>query len=209
MRLIPGKTKVQVELFKGVTLADLLVCGVTMIMIVFVLVSSLPGKLYIIIALGIVAALLLARMDAEPNYIYLMHILRHFGYIRHFGRLYDDEMLKARKAGNADDIAFHELFRQRVDSQETPKERKKREKAEKAQRKKEDRILKSKKASREEKDQILDRRAMAEEEAAAQAAHAQEQKGQQEADAPSKETKKEQKARERRRNWSGSRKTNC
>lgn len=197
MRLIPGKTKVQVELFKGVTLADLLVCGVTMIMIVFVLVSSLPGKLYIIIALGIVAALLLARMDAEPNYIYLMHILRHFGYIRHFGRLYDDEMLKARKAGNADDIAFHELFRQRVDSQETPKERKKREKAEKAQRKKEDRILKSKKASREEKDQILDRRAMAEEEAAAQAAHAQEQKGQQEADAPSKETKKEQKAREK------------
>lgn len=51
MRLIPGKTKVQVELFKGVTLADLLVCGVTMIMIVFVLVSSLPGKLFITICM--------------------------------------------------------------------------------------------------------------------------------------------------------------
>ena len=28
MRLIPGKTKVQVELFKGITLADMLVCGI-------------------------------------------------------------------------------------------------------------------------------------------------------------------------------------
>ena len=195
MRLIPGKTKVQVELFKGVTLADLLVCGVTMIMIVFVLVSSLPGKLYITIALGIVAALLLARMDTEPNYIYLMHILRHFGYVRHFGRLYDDEMLKARKAGKAGDIAFEELFRQRMESQETPKERKKRERSEKALRKKEDKLLKSKKVSEEEKNQILERRAAAEEEKAArQAAEAPKEEDQQ-----PKETKKEKKAREKAR----------
>ena len=144
MRLIPGKTKVQVELFKGITLADMLVCGIAMVMAVLVLTSSLPGKIYILSVLGILTAGLLARMDTVPNYTYLLHILRHFGYIRHFGRLYDDEMLKARKAGTAGDLAFDELFRQRMESQETPKERKKREKAEKALRKKEDKILKSK-----------------------------------------------------------------
>ena len=43
MRLIPGKTKVQVELFKGITLADMLVGGIAMVMAVLVLTSSLPG----------------------------------------------------------------------------------------------------------------------------------------------------------------------
>ena len=37
MRLIPGKTKVQVELFKGITLADMLVCGIAMVMAVLLL----------------------------------------------------------------------------------------------------------------------------------------------------------------------------
>ena len=196
MRLIPGKTKVQVELFKGITLADMLVSGIAMVMAVLVLTSSLPGKIYILSVLGILTAGLLARMDTVPNYTYLLHILRHFGYIRHFGRLYDDEMLKARKAGTAGDLAFDELFRQRMESQETPKERKKREKAEKALRKKEDKILKSKKASQEEKDQILERRAAAEEEMTARKAH-QEAGAPKEEEQQPKESKKEKKAREK------------
>ena len=174
MRLIPGKTKVQVELFKGITLADMLVSGIAMVMAVLVLTSSLPGKIYILSVLGILTAGLLARMDTVPNYTYLLHILRHFGYVRHFGRLYDDEMLKARKAGTAGDLAFDELFRQRMESQETPKERKKREKAEKALRKKEDKILKSKKTPEDEKEAIRARRAKTAEESARKIAAAKE-----------------------------------
>ena len=174
----------------------MLVCGIAMVMTVLVLTSSLPGKIYILSVLGILTAGLLARMDTVPNYTYLLHILRHFGYVRHFGRLYDDEMLKARKAGTAGDLAFDELFRQRMESQETPKERKKREKAEKALRKKEDKILKSKKASQEEKDQILERRAAAEEEMTARKAH-QEAGAPKEEEQQPKESKKEKKAREK------------
>ncbi|MCI7124894.1 MAG: ATP-binding protein [Agathobaculum sp.] len=164
MRLIPGKTKVQVELFKGITLADMLVCGVAMLMAVFVLLSSLPGKVYILSGIGVLAAGLLARLDTVPNYIYLMHILRHFGYTRRFGRLYDDAMLLE---GQSEEAAFDELFSERIAVEESPRERKKREKAEAALRKKEDKLLASSKVSEEEKAQILERRAAAEEEEAA------------------------------------------
>ena len=191
MRLIPGKTKVQVELFKGVTLGDILVAAVAMLMAVFVLISSLPGKLYIIIGIAVVAAGLLARLDTLPNYTYLLHILRHFGYSRRFGRLYDDKMLLARQTGEAEDIAFDELFRQRLELQETPKERKKREKAEKKERKREDKLLKSKKASEEEKEAIRERRAAEEERKERQQRAKEEQKP--------KESKKEKKAREKAR----------
>ena len=44
-RLIPGKTKVQVELFRGVKIGDIIVSAIGLTMIVFVLISSLPYKL--------------------------------------------------------------------------------------------------------------------------------------------------------------------
>lgn len=94
MRLIPGKIKVQVELFKKVTLADIFVGAIAMIMILFVLISSLPGKLYICIGVALLAAGLLARIDTVPNYIYFLHILRYFGLKRHYGRTVDDQTLE-------------------------------------------------------------------------------------------------------------------
>lgn len=190
MRLIPGKTKVQIELFKGITLADMLVCGVAMLMAVFVLVSSLPGKLYILMGVGIVAAGLLVRLDTMPNYIYLLHILRHFGYTRHFGRVYDDAVLRARKQGTAHELMFDTLFQQQIELTETPKERKLREKREKYLRKREDKLLKSKKISEEEKEEILERRAQAE-----QGTHTGTPSSAEEEVA--QETKKERKAREK------------
>ena len=74
-RLIPGKTKVQVELFQGILLSDIAVAGVFGAMLLFVVLSSLPYKAYICLALLFVAALLLARLDAQPNYIYILNIL--------------------------------------------------------------------------------------------------------------------------------------
>ncbi len=99
MRLIPGKTKVEIELFKGVTLPDILVGGVAASMVVTVLLSSLPGKFYIAIGIAVLAAGLLVRVDTVPNYRYLLHILRHLGYTRSFVRLHDDEILKSRNSG--------------------------------------------------------------------------------------------------------------
>ena len=66
-RLIPGKTKVQIELFKGVLLSDIAVAAVFGIMMLFVVISSLPYKGYICLALLFIAALLLARLDTQPT----------------------------------------------------------------------------------------------------------------------------------------------
>ncbi len=86
MRLIPGKTKVQIELFKGISLWDMLVAGIGILLVLFVLISSLPGKFYIITGIVIIFAALLVRMDTVPNYRYLLQILRHFAYTRSYDK---------------------------------------------------------------------------------------------------------------------------
>ncbi len=86
MRLIPGKTKVQIELFKGISLWDMLVAGIGILLVLFVLISSLPGKFYIITAIIIVFVALLVRMDTVPNYRYLLQILKHFAYNRSYSK---------------------------------------------------------------------------------------------------------------------------
>jgi len=165
-RLIPGKTKVDVELFRGVTLGDLLVGGVGAAMIILVVLSSLPYKLAICLGVGVVLGLLLFRIDEQPNYRYFLNILGHFGYDRFFAKTYTDEMLVARGEGRMDEAAFDELFRQNAEKQETKAERKERLKALKAaekererERKREDKLLKSSKISEEEKEAIRRKRA--------------------------------------------------
>ena len=93
MWLIPGKTKVQTEIFKGVSLADILIGIVAGIIFVFLLLSNLPYKFVISIVLFFVTALLLVRIDAEPNYVFLMHMLRYIGYPRRFSKIYSDKYL--------------------------------------------------------------------------------------------------------------------
>ncbi|MBR0311826.1 MAG: DUF87 domain-containing protein, partial [Oscillospiraceae bacterium] len=109
-RLIPGKTKVDVELFRGVTPGDLAVAGIGATMILFVLLSSLPHKLAVCIGLAMVAALLLVRVDGQANYVYILHILSHFSYDRRYAKLYSDKMLLERGSDAIDEIAFQEVF---------------------------------------------------------------------------------------------------
>ncbi len=99
MRLIPGKTKVDIELFKGVTLPDILVGAVGASMVVLALLSTLPGKLYIALAVGLLTVGLVVRTDTVANYTYLLHIVRHFGYTRKF---VSDKKTVGRQAENAE-----------------------------------------------------------------------------------------------------------
>ena len=164
-RLIPGKTKVSVELFKGVTIGDVVVGGIGMAMLLLVLVSNLPWKLGFCIGVLVVAALLLVRMDEQPNYIYILHILSYFGYKRSFARHYTDKMLIEAGAGRIKDAAFDELFKgESVAGDVSPKKSKKEWKAEARERKKEDKLLKSRKTPDEVKQAILEKRAQEAEE---------------------------------------------
>lgn len=87
MRIIPKKTKVATEFFRGVSLADILVGFFGILVLFFVFLSSLPGKGWIELAVFFVFALLLARIDEEPNYMFLLQLLRHFSHERRFQKL--------------------------------------------------------------------------------------------------------------------------
>ncbi len=163
MRLIPGKTKVQIELFKGITLADVVIGIVSAAVLVFVMLSDIAGKGYWAIGFALIAVFLLVRID-EPNYVYLLRVFRHLAYRHRFTRKESDEELLARNPEyvpeQAEDAepADSEAFPDEPDpyADETEAERKKRLKAE---RKRDDRILKDKTVSKEEKDAIWLKRA--------------------------------------------------
>ena len=109
-RLIPGKTKVDIELFRSVTLGDLVVAGIGMAMVIFVLLSTLPCKPAICVGVAMAAGLLLIRVDEQANYVYLLHILSHFSYDRRYAKRYSDNVLLDRGSERRDEIAFQEVF---------------------------------------------------------------------------------------------------
>ena len=162
MRLIPGKTKVRVELFKGISIADLIIGGIFGLLIILIATSTIPGKLYIAIGFALIAVGLLARLDEEPNYLFLLHILRHFGYHRSYDKAFSDESLLRMQEDGREEVSFEQFFENSVvesEEPETKEERKERLKAEKAERKADDGILKSKTASEEEKKAVWLKRA--------------------------------------------------
>ena len=99
MRLIPGKTKVKIELFKGVQLGDVVVSAIFGSLAALMFLSTLPYRIYICIGLIFVAAALLFRLDEEPNYSYLLRILRHLFSRRLYVKIYDDKAILGMKDG--------------------------------------------------------------------------------------------------------------
>ena len=158
MRLIPGKTKVQIELFKGISLWDVVIGGIALAMLLLAVLSSLPFKLAFCIAIIVIAALLLIRLDTEPNYVMVMNIIKHLAYKRNYERVYDDAGLLSKEDGSVKDD-FIDQYREKIE--ETKEEEKKAEEkkaepeiSEKELIKRENKILKSKTATEEEKDAV-------------------------------------------------------
>ena len=123
MRMIPGKTKVKMQLFRGITIPDMLVAVVFLGLIVLVYTSNLRGAVYITLGLLAVAAILLARIDEDPNYVYLLHVVRHLVYKRHYAKAYSDEMIVASYDEEdfmklAMENAFSEAFKQELNEYE-------------------------------------------------------------------------------------------
>ena len=162
-RLIPGKTKVHIELFRGVTLRDIILGVVALAMLIFVLLSNLPGKLWICIGIVFLTILLLIRLDEQPNYIYFLHILTFFGYRRKFVRLEKDRQLLARGKGELVDVAMDVLFSTPVAGSKDRKSRKEAERKRKNLEAREDRLLRNPNTPDEIREKILRRREKEEE----------------------------------------------
>ena len=107
MRLIPGKTKVKIEIFRKVTLSDVIVGLIGLIAVTLCVVSSLPGRWIIAMFVLALFALMLFRLDDDPMYVFLWHMLRYKAYPKRFSRVFSDElMLKGRDF--AVDMVFKE-----------------------------------------------------------------------------------------------------
>ena len=166
-RLIPNKTKVNVELFRGVTIGDIIVGAVALVLIVLILISNLPFKLGFCLIVAGLAALLVIRLDEQPNYIYFLHILTFLGYKRHFGRTRTDEILLdgAEERSPSPEKTKEEERADEIVAKETRKERAERIREE-------DRLIKAGAYSDEEKAAIMERRRQESREEARKAAAA-------------------------------------
>jgi len=160
MRIIPGNTKVKIEIFNGITLWDLLVAALAGIMLALIVVSTLPYKIVFVVVHLFITVLLLARIDKDPTYLYLIHIIRHYSIRRKYDRAQSDEDLYANASLNDNEVVFDEIFKDDEEEiVETEGERKARIKAEKEEYKNDTKLLKSKKLTKEEEDAIWLKRA--------------------------------------------------
>ena len=65
MRIIPKKTKVSIEFFKGVDIIDLIIGMIGIFLVAMVVMSSLPFKLPLTMVLIIIFGVLLVPIDEE------------------------------------------------------------------------------------------------------------------------------------------------
>lgn len=154
MWLIPGKTKVKIELFKGVSIADILIGVVGVMFVVLILVSNLPHKFIFTLVTVFVFAALLTRIDGDPNYIFILHILKHIALPKRFSKVYDDELLAKISQEGEYQANLDIVLSEDEDIEETEAERKLRLKRERIEYKEDSKKLRSKTLTKEEEDAI-------------------------------------------------------
>lgn len=91
MRVIPKKTNVRLELFRGLEVVDVFVGGIGLGITVLLLLANIPGHIYIAILTAIITAALVIPVDDDKGYLMLLYFMRYIGRPRRF---------KKRGAGN-------------------------------------------------------------------------------------------------------------
>lgn len=158
MWLIPKKTKVKSEIFRGIGLSDIALGAVGLMLEVFLALTSfsMTSKLVIGGIILFIFVFLLIRVDNEPNYIFVLHMVNHVFFTKHFARFEDDDFLmKESRVGEfeaASSVVFDDENEDEEDEEDLSPEEEKR--SLKQTIKEENRILKDKNATKEEKDAV-------------------------------------------------------
>ncbi len=118
MRIIPKKTKVSFELFKGISIADFAVAAIGFTLAVLVLCSNLPFKFTLLTITIVVFVILLVSVDEDRNYVFIGYIIRHFSRPTHVSSVY---ALDEKIGGDKEDEKWEE-------EEETPAKKKKKSK---------------------------------------------------------------------------------
>ena len=75
MRIIPKKTKVSMEFFKGVEIPDVLVGIIGVAIVLSVIFSNLPYRMYVAGAIAVVIGASVVPVDGEKGYMMVYNLL--------------------------------------------------------------------------------------------------------------------------------------
>ena len=84
MRVIPKRTKVRLELFKGIEVIDVLVGAAGVGLAISVLFSNLPGKYPLTIILLLLTVALVVPLDDDKGYTFILYTIRFFSRRREY-----------------------------------------------------------------------------------------------------------------------------
>lgn len=116
MRLIPGKTKVKIELFRGITLGDIIIGIVTLSLMALVLLSTLPGRTYISVGVLAVGVMLVIRLDQKPNYRLVLDLLKYIAFPKKFWRMFSDKHLISKATEESKGDHWKDFFSEKLDA---------------------------------------------------------------------------------------------
>lgn len=102
MRIIPKKTKVSIEFFKGIDMIDMLIILVGIFLAALVFMSDIPFKLYVIVGVLVIFGFLVTPMDDSKTYEYLIYLIRHLARPK--------RVVSADKTGESSKIPVEDLM---------------------------------------------------------------------------------------------------
>ncbi len=97
MRIIPKKTKVEMELFKGVGVVDIAVGLIGVLLAVTMLLSNLPYHGWFALGILFVFALLIMPVDDEKVYLMIFNLLKYFARYRTFEQKPEEKEQEGKK----------------------------------------------------------------------------------------------------------------
>lgn len=104
MRIIPGRTKVTMELIKGLGLKEIGILGVGILLCMLVLLSGLETgtKIVITVAIAMVFLLLIMSFDEDKTYMVLLYVVKFMTGKKVYTRDSDEEKAEKEKNGAND-----------------------------------------------------------------------------------------------------------
>ena len=84
MRVIPKKTNVRLELFRGLEVVDVFVGGIGLGITILLLLANIPGHIYMAILIAIITVALVIPVDDDKGYLMLLYFMRYMGRPRRF-----------------------------------------------------------------------------------------------------------------------------
>lgn len=84
MRIIPKRTKVRMELFKGIEVVDVFVGGIGVGISASFLVSNLPGNVILSLVILLITAALVIPFEENKGYLLLFYAIRYMGRYKVF-----------------------------------------------------------------------------------------------------------------------------